>query len=91
MGKDGTEGNQRREPMGRTASRLAKLITADRGLVALAAMFGVRHTASSCQASHAILTRATWAHDLQQLVRQSYVATKLLITLQPFVMPCFHS
>ena len=42
MGKDGTEANQRREPMGRTALRLAKLISADRGLVALATLFGVR-------------------------------------------------
>ena len=50
MGKDGTEGSQRREPMGATALRLAKLITADRGLVALAAMFGVRHIVSCARA-----------------------------------------
>ena len=45
MGKDGTEGSQRREPMQRTALRLAKLISADRGLVALATLFGVRRAA----------------------------------------------
>ena len=41
MGKDGTEATQRREPLHRTALRLAKLIAADRGLVALATLFGV--------------------------------------------------
>ena len=64
MGKDGTEGTQRREPMGRTALRLAKLITADRGLVALAAMFGVRGTLPHVPGL--ACTRAK-LHDLQKL------------------------
>ncbi len=61
MGKDGTEGTQRREPMGRTAVRLARLITADRGLVALAAMFGVRHIA--CYA-RVLLKSLAWRRSM---------------------------
>ena len=48
LGSDSKEDGARREPMGRTALRLAKLVSADRGLIVLATLFGVR-TALSTQ------------------------------------------
>ena len=41
LGSDGKEDGARREPMRSTALRLAKLVSADRGLIVLATLFGV--------------------------------------------------